>query len=88
MATGRAITYTVTQPNGATITETGTSGSSAGSANARQGPNIAAIVVGVICGILFIVACYLAFCAYVYRRQLKLYKRHVEMSQAQARGEK
>ncbi|KAK0932738.1 hypothetical protein LTR29_015696 [Friedmanniomyces endolithicus] len=92
LATGKAITYTVTQPNGATVTETGAAtsnnGSGANASNYHSGPNIAAIVVGVICGLLFIIACYLAFCAYVYRHQLRLYKRHVEMSQAQARGEK
>ncbi|TKA77538.1 hypothetical protein B0A55_02266 [Friedmanniomyces simplex] len=94
LATGKPITYTVTQPNGAVVTETGTSGSpnnnnnNNGSPNHHSGPNIAAIVIGVVCGLLFLLASYLAFCAYVYRRQLQLYKRHVEMSQAQARGEK
>ncbi|KAK3650013.1 hypothetical protein LTR56_006600 [Elasticomyces elasticus] len=92
LATGRAVTYTVTQPNGATVTETGAPGTTtnngSGGSSKKNGPNIAAIVVGVVCGILFIVLCYVAFCAYVYRRQLKMYKRHVEMSQAQARGEK
>lgn len=99
LATGKPITYTVTGANGATTTETATPGSSgngngngsttsSSSSGGGGGPNIAAIVVGVICGILFFVVCYLAFCAYVYRRQLKLYKRHVEMSQRQARGEK
>ena len=105
LATGKPITYTVTNSNGATVTETSTPGGSSSSSSSNNnnngagsisgksgsssaGPNIAAIVVGVFCGLLFIIACYLAFCAYVYRRQLQLYKRHVEMSQAQARGEK
>ncbi|KAK4545154.1 hypothetical protein LTR36_003705 [Oleoguttula mirabilis] len=92
LATGKPITYTVTQPNGATVTETSTPGSGTGTSTSSSGggggPNIAAIVVGVICGILFFVVCYLAFCAYVYRKQLQLYKQHVEMSQRQARGEK
>ncbi|GAB1726830.1 hypothetical protein NU195Hw_g6954t1 [Hortaea werneckii] len=42
-------------------------------------PNIPAIVVGTICGLLFLLALYLAFCAYIYRAQLGLYRRHVEM---------
>jgi hypothetical protein len=91
MATGKPITYTVTGPNGQTTTETATSGSSgsgSSSSNGKSGPNIAAIVVGVVCGILAIIVGYLAFCLYLYRKQLQLYKRHVDMSQRQARGEK
>ncbi|KAK5137155.1 hypothetical protein LTR08_000660 [Meristemomyces frigidus] len=89
LATGKAIIYTVTGPDGATVTETAPAGSgNTSSSGGKHGPNIAAIVVGVICGILFCVVCYLAFCAYVWRKQLKLYKNHVEMSQRQARGEK
>ena len=42
-------------------------------------PNIPAIVIGTICGLLFLLALYLAFCAYIYRAQLGLYRRHVEM---------
>lgn len=95
LATGKAITYTVTQSNGATVTETGTAGSgggtssTGGSSNSGSGgPNIAAIVAGVIAGLLFILVCYLFFCLWLYRKRLQLYKRHVEMSQAAARGEK
>ncbi|RMY25647.1 hypothetical protein D0867_00596 [Hortaea werneckii] len=50
-------------------------------------PNIPAIVIGTICGLLFLLALYLAFCAYIYRAQLGLYRRHVEMmNQRQRRG--
>ncbi|GAB1735357.1 hypothetical protein NU219Hw_g2992t1 [Hortaea werneckii] len=42
-------------------------------------PNIPAIVIGTICGLLFLLALYLAFCAYIYRAQLGLYRRHVGM---------
>jgi hypothetical protein len=94
LATGKPVTYTVTS-GGATATETagGTSGtngnaSSSSSDKSNSGPNIAAIVAGVIAGVLFLLVCYLLFCTYVYRKQLGLYKRHVEMSQRQARGEK
>jgi len=88
------LTYTVTQSGGATVTETSSpSGSnSTGSGNnnssGNSGPNIAAIVAGTIAGLLFILVCYLAFCAWLYRKQLSLYKRHVEMTQRQALGEK
>lgn len=94
LATGKPVTYTVTNPNGSTATETATPGSpnngngnNSGSNN-KSGPNIAAIVAGVVAGLLFILVCYLLFCTYIYRKQLGLYKRHVEMAQAQARGEK
>ena len=87
MATGKPVTYTITGPNGAVITEAGAPGNSAGSSGSH-GPNIAAIVVGVVCGLLFIVICYLLFCLFLYRKQLKLYKHHVEMTQRQAAGEK
>lgn len=104
LATGKPKTYTVTNSAGAVVTQTSSpessnsdsddgSGSGSGSdSNAdddgSDGPNIGAIVAGVIAGVFFLIACYLAFCTYVYRRQLKLYKHHVEMSQRQARGEK
>lgn len=94
LATGKPVTYTVTS-SGATTTETsgstgGTNGNGSGSSSdsGDSGPNIAAIVAGTIAGVLFLLVCYLLFCTYVYRKQLGLYKRHVEMSQAQARGEK
>ncbi|KAM0717821.1 hypothetical protein Q7P37_006153 [Cladosporium fusiforme] len=95
LATGKPVTYTVTS-GGATATETSGSegGGSGGGSNSGSGssgdsgPNIAAIVAGVIAGILFLLVCYLLFCTYIYRKQLGLYKHHVEMAQAQARGEK
>ncbi|KAH9814256.1 kelch repeat-containing protein [Teratosphaeria destructans] len=91
LATGSAVTYTVTSADGSTATETASAssgGTGSSSSGGSGGPNIAAIVVGVICGLLFLVACYLAFCLYVYRKQIQLYKRHAEMAQRQARGEK
>ena len=94
LKTGSPVTYTVTQSNGVVTTETAESNSGSSSSPTSQsqsggsGPNIAAIVVGVVCGLLFVVICYLLFCLFLYRKQLALYKRHVEMSQRQARGEK
>jgi len=95
-ATGSPITYTVTASNGATVTETSSpsSGSGSGSGgsggsgttpgsegNGSSGPNIGAIVAGVVAGVLAVVALYLGFCTWVYRRQLQLYKNHVAMAQ-------
>lgn len=70
------------------IYSTATSVPSSFTDSGNNGTKIAAIVVGVVCGLAFILICYLLFCLFVYRKQLALYKRHVEMSQAQARGEK
>lgn len=86
LATGKPITYTVTNPDGSTAT-----GVTGGSNNmndpsissGNSGPRIAAIVVGVVAGLLLILAGYLAFCAYIYRKQVHLYKRHAELLQAQ-----
>ncbi|KAL9000511.1 MAG: hypothetical protein Q9169_000804 [Polycauliona sp. 2 TL-2023] len=85
LATGKAITYTVTDSNGAISTETGFA-SSGGNNNGNDGPNIGAIVAGVVAGCFAVLAAYLGFCAWVYRRQLALYKNHVAMSQRAAAG--
>jgi hypothetical protein len=87
LATGRPVTYTVTGANGAVSTETGTAGSGSGSSNANNNDNnsptnnTGAIVAGVIAGCFALLSAYLAFCAWIYRRQLKLYKNHVAMAQ-------
>ncbi|KAL9124829.1 MAG: hypothetical protein Q9217_005888, partial [Psora testacea] len=83
LATGKPITYTVTDTNGAVVTETGTP---TAAAKGKSGPNIGAIVAGVVAGCLAILAAYLGFCAWVYRRQLALYKNHVAMTQRAAAG--
>ena len=80
LATGSPVVYTVTGADGATVTET--AGSSGG--RASSGPNVAAIVAGVVAGVCFAAACYLGFCAVVYRRQLKMYQAHVAASQRAA----
>lgn len=87
LATGKPIIYTVTDSNGATVTETSTvtGGSNPnGSSQQKGGPNIAAIVAGVVAGLFAVLAGYLGFCAWIYRRQLALYKNHVAMSQRAA----
>ena len=79
LASGKPITYTVTGPNGQAITE----GSSFGGSSS-SGPNVGAIVAGSIAGVLLIATIYLGFCALLYRKQLKLYKNHVAMTQRAA----
>ena len=85
LATGSPIVYTVTA-GGSVVTETaGPDGTfSNHNQQSSSGPNVAAIVAGTVAGVLFIVACYLGFCAWVYRRQLNLYKNHVAAVQRAA----
>ena len=82
-ATGKPITYTVTASNGATVTTTGIPGPGSGvsGSSGGGGTNIGAIVAGVIAGLFAVLAGYLGFCTWVYRRQLALYKNHVAMAQ-------
>lgn len=96
LATGKPVTYTVTSANGAVATETGSAGSGSGS-SPTSGKNdngttttnsTGAIIAGVIAGCFALLSAYLAFCAWIYRRQLKLYKNHVAMAQrAQLAGD-
>jgi hypothetical protein len=85
LATGKPITYTVTNPDGSTATGVSGAGSttSNASSSSSNGPRTAAIAVGIVAGLLLILAAYLAFCAYIYRKQVQLYKRHAELLQAQ-----
>ena len=85
LATGAPVIYTVTGSNGAAVTETAPPGTVVvNGSSGSSGPNIAAIVAGTIAGVLFIIACYLGFCTWVYRRQLQLYKNHVSAAQRAA----
>ncbi|OCT44013.1 kelch repeat protein [Cladophialophora carrionii] len=93
LATGGPITYTVTQSDGSVATETATPTGTDGSAPSVQpgnqdsgssgGSNVGAIVAGVIAGLLAVVAAYLGFCVWLYRKQLAVYKNHVAMAQNQ-----
>jgi hypothetical protein len=78
MATGSPRTYTVTGSDGAVVTQTSVPESSQSSSS---GPNAGAIAGGVVAGILAVIALYLAYCVYIYRKQLKVYKNHVAMAQ-------
>lgn len=84
LATGKPQTYTVTGPNGAL----GTGDSSSNGNGGSSGPNIGAIIAGVIAGVFFIIACYFAFCAWVYRKQVQIWKNHAAMVQTRANNEK
>lgn len=88
IATGKAPVFTITAP-GTTVTSQPTStvlpdGSIAQADSGNGGPNVPAIVAGVVAGVLGLLAAYLAFCTWLYRRQLKLYKDHVAMAQRAA----
>ncbi|KUJ20293.1 uncharacterized protein LY89DRAFT_579414 [Mollisia scopiformis] len=90
LATGKPPTFTITQ-SGSTIVQTAHSTSTAtspastsNSTPAKAGTNVGAIVAGTIAGLLAIIAGYLAFCSWLYRKQLKLYKNHVAMAQRTA----
>jgi hypothetical protein len=85
-ATGTPVTYTITGTGGAVVTETssptsGPGGSGSSSNSVSGGTNVGAIVAGVIAGLFAVLAAYLGFCTWVYRRQLRLYKNHVSMTQ-------
>lgn len=95
LATGSPITFSVsantitTTSDGHLITSTTTptvlppvsSGASTSGASGSGSPNVGAIVAGVIAGFFAVLAAYLGFCAWLWRKQLKLYKNHVAMSQ-------
>lgn len=92
MATGSPRTYTATQSNGAVVTETSSPPSSTGGASSGTSSNggggsgstnTGAIAAGVIAGFFALLAAYLGFCTWLYRKQLKLYKNHVAMAQKQ-----
>jgi hypothetical protein len=92
IATGRPPTFTVTQ-SGSTIVETAQSTAtttsvapSPSSSSSNSSPNVGVIVAAAIAGVLAVLAAYLAFCTWLYRRQLALYKNHVAMSQRAALG--
>lgn len=88
LATGGPRTYTVTQSDGAVTTETaapgdGTKGTGSSDKGSSGGVNVGAVIAGVIAGCFAILAAYLGFCTWIYRKQLKLYKNHMTMAQHQ-----
>ena len=83
---GTAQTYTVTGPNGAIITQTVDSGNSNSASNKAN--KIGAIVGGTLAGVFFFVAAYFAFCAWIYRKQVAIWKQHAAMVTARSNNEK
>ncbi|TVY16442.1 Kelch repeat-containing protein [Lachnellula arida] len=90
IATGKPPSFTVTK-SGSTVVQTsnptGTSasgGAGQSSTAKKSGPNVGAIAAGTIAAALAVLAGYLAFCTWLYRRQLNLYKNHVAMAQRTA----
>ncbi|TVY48258.1 Kelch repeat-containing protein [Lachnellula occidentalis] len=88
IATGKPPSFTVTK-SGSTVVQTsnptGASASGgAGQSSKKSGPNVGAIAAGTIAAALAVLAGYLAFCTWLYRRQLNLYKNHVAMAQRTA----
>lgn len=86
LATGKPQTYTVTGSNGAVITET--AAAVPGTSGGGHGTNVGAIVAGVIAGVFAVVAAYFAFCAWIYRKQVAIWKNHAAMVTARANNEK
>lgn len=88
-ATGKPPTFTVTE-SGKTIiqtsqpTSTSLPKTTSAATNTRAHTNVGAMVAGVIAGALAILAAYLAFCTWLFRKQLNLYKNHVAMAQRTA----
>jgi hypothetical protein len=91
IATGKPPTFTITQ-SGSTVIQTAESTSTVSgsappaqtkdtSANAPKEKNAGVIAASVAAGILACLAAYLAFCTWLYRRQVKLYENHVAMAQ-------
>ncbi|KIW18915.1 hypothetical protein PV08_03204 [Exophiala spinifera] len=92
LMTGQPLTYSVTGAPGASGTSSPTSGGgSDGSGNGSDSSsgggggatNVGAIVAGVIAGLFAVLAAYLGFCVWLYRKQLRIYKNHSDMAQRQ-----
>lgn len=85
LKSGTAITYTLTGPDGAVVTETTT----LPAPQSGGGKNIGAIIAGSVAGFFAIVAAYMAFCAWIYRKQVKIWKNHAAVvTQRAANNEK
>jgi hypothetical protein len=76
LATGKPVTYTVTDSNGGTIVTTAVPNPGSVDTNEKaSSTNVGAAIAGGFAGLLAITAGYLAFCALLYRKQLKQHKR-------------
>ncbi|KAH7350207.1 kelch domain-containing protein [Plectosphaerella cucumerina] len=82
-ATGVPPVFTITQGGPtATVTQAapGRSGGAGAAAEEKRGPNAGLVAAGVIAGLLGVLAAYLGFCAWLYRRQVSAYKRHLAVA--------
>ena len=86
LATGKPQTYVGTGPNGAIVTQIVDSNGTV--LSSTSGPNVPAIVAGVVAGVFFVIALYFAFCAWIYRKQVKIWKNHAAMVTARHNNEK
>jgi hypothetical protein len=90
IATGRPPTFTVTQSASTVIQTAHSTSTVVGSAPLETAPpkksssNVGVITASVVAGVLAALAGYLAFCTWLYRCQLRLYKDHVAMAQRSA----
>ena len=95
-ATGQAPVFTITAP-GQTATVTNASPGATGGANGNVngdgggrssgGANPGLVAAGVIAGLLGLAALYLGFCAWLYRRQVGAYKRHMAVANSYGNDE-
>jgi hypothetical protein len=85
LATGSPMTYTVTAADGSVATSTSapTTQDGGSQSSSSNGINKGAIIAGVLAGLLGLLAVYLGFCVWLYRKQLKVYKNHVALAQQQ-----
>jgi hypothetical protein len=88
IATGRPPTFTITQ-SGSTVIQTAHSTSTVSpgvteQSSGKPSSNTGTIAAGTIAAALAILAAYLAFCTWLYRKQLRIYKDHVAMAQRTA----
>lgn len=74
--TGKAPVFTVTQAGPTATTTSAPSSDNSGNNDAH--PRL--IAAGVIAGVLGALALYLGYCAYLYRRQVRAYKRHLAIA--------
>lgn len=78
-ATGKAPVFTITQA-GATATATSPASPAADNSKANNDSNTKVIAAAVVAGVLGLLALYLGYCAYLYRRQVRAYKRHLAIT--------
>jgi hypothetical protein len=87
--TGVPPVFTVTAPgsSGPTATVTGEPGSPPGDNNKDDSRRAGTIAAGVIAGLAGLLAFYLGFCAWLWRRQVRAYKRHMAVANQYQYGE-